>query len=448
MIFNFPIEKIDFKVRCFGTSSIDIVLNGSRTKAVDNFVAHNDTLTQVNELTVEHKKENPADTDSFVELEHFKVNGHDFTDVFKTLVFTVDQSKHKDVSKSIQNNGYFGYVGQLTTTLQQTKDKLQQAAWLIADRHFEPLKENVRGYETREKTFETIDSDAKTMFNGCVAPVIKEIDDFIGDIKIKEVKNYIDFDKARADIEKWIAESKRLNLMNLECFDHFTYGAGNVNFLESLLNRTDKIYLADKYYYYLGEITKQKNIEFKNFFNGISPGSTVLVEFPNPWHSNEDMLQIISEARKKDCYIAVDLIWCPIASRNIDLDMSLFDEVYFSMNKAWPLQHIRPAWRWSKKKIHDSSTFQHDWNYVQKPQPNIFLKCIEKFSIDYAFEYWKDSCDNIMSTFDLEGTEVLWFTRKENFNYDKFKKYTSEHYSIGDFVCIRKLLDHRNEYFW
>ena len=85
---------------------------------------------------------------------------------------------------------------------------------------------------------------------------------------------------------------------------------------------------------------------------------------------------------------------------------------------------------------------------MQKPQPNIFLKCIEKFSIDYAFEYWKDSCDNIMSTFDLEGTEVLWFTRKENFNYDKFKKYTSEHYSIGDFVCIRKLLDHRNEYFW
>ena len=448
MIVDFPIEKIAIKIKCKGTSSIKLVLNEKRFDLEDYFISSADDIKKINHLTLEHYKQNPADKNSYAELEFFKINDHNFTEDLKQAHFLVNKSNHNNAPESLPNNGYFGYTGKVNISLEQTSDKLRRAAWLLADEHFETLKENVRGYNPREKTLETITQDAETMFNGCVAPVINEIDEFIGDIKIKDVKNYINFKEARTEIENWIAQSSRLRLKNLDSFKHFTYGAGNVHFLESFLNRTDTVYLADKYYYYLGEVTRHKQVKFKNFFDGIEENSKVLVEFPNPWHSNEDMMEIVKEARNKNCYVAVDLIWCPIASRKIDLDLSLFDEVYFSMNKAWPLQHIRPAWRWSKEKIYDSSTFQHEWNYVQKPQPNIFLKCIKKFSLDHAFEYWHESCDKIRNIFDLDETEVLWFTKKENFNYEQFKEHTSEHYSIGDFVCIRKLLDHRNEYFW
>jgi len=448
MMLDFPIEKIALKIKSVGTSGVYVWLNGKEIKFQDVLSVDKEYLSDDNHIVLKHHKADPGDEQSYTEVEYFKINDQDFTDEFKKIEFSVDEKNHKVTNSTLPNNCYFGYTGVLDMRITQTTDKLKRAAWLLANDHFQTIKENVRGYAPREKTFRQVYDDARTMFNGCVAPVIKEIDDFVGEIKIKDVKDYIDFQKARADIERWIGESKRLKLSNLELFDNFTYGAGNVNFLESFLNRTDEVYLADKYYYYLGEVTRQKQIKFKNFFDGIEENSRVLVEFPNPWHSNEEMLEIINEARDKNCYIAVDLIWCPASTRNIDIDLSMFDEVYFSMNKAWPLQHIRPAWRWSKEKIHDSSTFQHDWNYVQKPQPNIFLKCIERFSLDHTYEFWKNDCDKIRKVFDLRETEVMWFTLKDGFNYEEFKKHTSEHYSIGDFVCIRKLLDHKDEYFW
>ena len=265
MIFDFPVEKIEIKVKCQGTSTIKLFLNDKSFDLLDYFMSSAEDLRQINHLTLEHHKQNSADKKSYAELEFFKVNDHDFTEDFKQTPFHVNRSNHTNGPSSLPNNGYFGYMGKVNLSLKQTSDKLRRAAWVLADEHFEVLKENVRGYNPREKTFETISHDAETMFNGCVAPVINEIDEFIGDIKIKDVKNYINFEKARTDIEKWMAESTRLKLQNIDCFEHFTYGAGNVHFLESFLNRTDAIYLADKYYYYLMWIQLQLYYQYKYY---------------------------------------------------------------------------------------------------------------------------------------------------------------------------------------
>ena len=190
MIFDFPVEKIEIKVKCQGTSTIKLFLNDKSFDLVDYFMSSAEDLRQINHLTLEHHKQNSADKKSYAELEFFKVNDHDFTEDFKQTPFHVNRSNHTNGPSSLPNNGYFGYMGKVNLSLKQTSDKLRRAAWVLADEHFEVLKENVRGYNPREKTFETISHDAETMFNGCVAPVINEIDEFIGDIKIKDGRVY------------------------------------------------------------------------------------------------------------------------------------------------------------------------------------------------------------------------------------------------------------------
>ena len=238
-----------------------------------------------------------------------------------------------------------------------------------------------------------------------------------------------------------------MKLKNIDQFESFNYGSGVITFLDSFLNRCkDKIYLAPKHYYFIGEVTKETDLELKNAFEDIEENQHVLFEYPSPWYDNKTIIDKIEEARSKNCYIGLDLTWSPV-STDVDIDLSLVDELYFSMNKAWPIHDVRPAWRWSKKPIGDATDFQQQWGYYQKLQPNIFLKLTEKFGVDYTYNRYEDEADSICKKFDLDKTNVLWFTKHKTYKHN-VRSHTSEHYFLDDFVCIRKLLDFKNKYWW
>ena len=81
-------------------------------------------------------------------------------------------------------------------------------------------------------------------------------------------------------------------------------------------------------------------------------GSRVLLELPTPWYDDHLVVDMLEKAKNKNCYIAIDLTWLPMCMVKIDIDLTGVDEVYFSMNKCWPIHSLRPAMRWSKSKIY------------------------------------------------------------------------------------------------
>ena len=173
----------------------------------------------------------------------------------------------------------------------------------------------------------------------------------------------------------------------------------------------------------------------------------MLLEYPSPWYTNQELDDVIKQAKDKKAKIALDLTWLPVATDEIKLDLNGIDQIFFSMNKAWPIHDLRPAFRWSRERINDRQTFDYEIGMYPKTSVNMFMKLIDKFSFGHIYEAVKDARAEIMQTFNLESTPVLWFTKHESAIHDE-KGHISKHYFLDEFVCIQKLLDFKGKYWW
>ena len=108
MYLDFPIEEIKFNFVLTGTGSIKIKLNG---RFIEGYTINGTDLNLKNTLSLYFTKDNASDTESFATLTSLNINGGDFSDHIKSMLYQVDKSKHPDAPLEIQNNLYFGYNG-------------------------------------------------------------------------------------------------------------------------------------------------------------------------------------------------------------------------------------------------------------------------------------------------------------------------------------------------
>jgi len=137
----------------------------------------------------------------------------------------------------------------------------------------------------------------------------------------------------------------------------------------------------------------------------------------------------------------------PVSNDTIDLDLNDVDQIFFSMNKTWPIQDFRPAFRWSKTRINDAQTLQWDHCTYPKISANVFMNLTRSYELDYVYKKYKSIAVNLMSRFNLHPTSVLWFTLHEDVNHNA-KNPIWPYYYLDDFVCLRKLFDFHGKYFW
>lgn len=444
MYFEFPVKKIVFDFNFSGDCKIELLVNG---RQVNGYTIHEHFLKKHNTIEIKFNKKDPTDASAFATLKKFTVNDGDFTDYFKTLPYSVDNDKHPDADSEISNNLYFGYVGVMSVVIEQTRNLLQQASWLIADDNFENIKWPNRNEYFRKKTFENVYEDSKFMFTGCTPPRIKEIEQFIDEQKLGNLISPLDLKDARTKVENWINASKRVNLQNFSELEHFSVCTGVRESLYSFLTNYGKVGLPKKLYHFNRQILSDKNVQIIDLFpEEPEEGSRVLLELPTPWYDDHLVVDMLEKAKNKNCYIAIDLTWLPMCMDKIDIDLTGVDEVYFSMNKCWPIHSLRPAMRWSKSKINDTQTFDSDRIEYPKIPFHVLMKLIEKFKFDYAFEKYVKNQKELCNVFELEPTSILWFTKNKNTKQDQ--KIMEPHFFLSDFVCVTKLLEHSGRYFW
>ena len=441
MNFNFPIDKVEYEFDLIGDCKIDVTIN---ERSITGNTIHGHLFKERNILKINFSKADPSDTGSYAALKQFKVNNGDFLDKVKSIEYKVDKSKHQDANDKIDNNLYFGYVGSMEILIEQTNDQLKKAAWTIADNEFEYTKWPIRGNKHRNKDFETILRDAKFMYTGSTPPQSKAITKVVNETKLEDLRGPFPED-VEARLWDWISKSERVKIDG-EPFKHFTFSNGVSDSLESFVRKSGRvIMMPSKMYHMHGELFEGTDpIRLDPFERPIPLYADVLLEYPSPWYTNEELDNLIKLAKDKKAKIALDLTWLPVATDKIQLDLNGIDQIFFSMNKAWPIHDFRPAFRWSRDRINDRQT--HDTDKVS-PSANMFMKLIDKFTFGHVYNTNKDPRAEIMQTFNLEPTSVLWFTKHESALHDE-KGHISKHYFLDEFVCIQKLLDFKGKYFW
>lgn len=444
MKFDFYINKIHFLFKTLGTGNITILWNG-------DIVDHSKPLQEIdsfNDVKIIFQKKDPADQDSYALLEQVSINDYDFTDMFKTLKYRIDSKKHKVQQDEIPNNLYFGYEGEMNFSIQHNNTLLAKAAWTLAENEFEyvkfPLRENIH----RSKTKENVLRDARFMFTATPTPKTSEIIELIDSYKIKDLKIPFEHTKSKSKVEEWINRSKRIHFDNFKCLNNFSYADGVIECINSFVQRSPILYAFKKKYYMYEEITKDSQITLKNLeTDPLEEGSNVLIEYPSPWYSNKKILNIIEEAHQKNCKIALDLTWLPVSTEKIWLDLSVIDEIYFSMNKTWPVDSFRPAFRWTKHQTHDVITFKNNFCIYPTIPANVFLNLIDCYEFDFTYDLYKDKCDDIIKTFELTPTNILWFTKHKDFTHDDNNDILPYYY-WDEFVTLKNLLQFKGKYFW
>jgi hypothetical protein len=445
---DFFIENITFEFEIHGNAKIKTLINDVIFKEARVSV---DRLLNKNSIEFFFSKDDPADSSSYVLIKKFLVNGEDFCDSLKSLPYEIDQSKHPGAVDSIPNNLYLGYIGHLKFELEHNDSLLSKAAWMIAKNEFEETKWPLGADNFRDKTFGNILRDAKGMFLGMAqAPKNKEILQTYNHLTLRETMLPINLDQFRKKLQSWINKSERISVNGLENFKEFTLSSQGVSdSLQSFMNRSSRIYMTQKIFWWNNEFLKSRTTKLNSLLEeGTHLGSDVLIEFPSPWYTDNYIKSVIHNAKQKNCTIAVDLTWLPMIEHPVHLDLSDVDEVYFSMNKSWPLIDLRPAFRWSRTKINDAQTFNTQHCVYPKIPYNIISRLVDQFSIDWTYNYYKQEVDHILQQFDLEKTNILWFTKSRNMLNKNVGKDVSDYYHLGEFICIAELLHHKGKYFW
>lgn len=444
MKFDFPIETIVLDFDLEGKGSIQIKVNG---RDVRGNVIHGHLLKKYNTITINFSKSDPTDTNSFARLRKFKINNGDFLDRFQTLDYKVDKVMHPEADDVIQNNLYFGYVGQMDVVIEQNTDLLQRAAWVIANDTFDEVKWPTRNANFRTKEFSSVYDDYRFMFTGCHPPKMEELENVVHDLQIGPLIAPLNKKADKSRLENWINQSNRVTIKNLSHLDYYTVSNGTTDSLFSFLMRNKEIHMPEKMYHHNRQILQGKECRVIDIKLGhIKHNSAVLIELPSPWYSDEHLQSIIDEAKSKNCYIALDLSWLPACMHKIEIDALEVDEIFFSMNKCWPIHSLRPAVRWSKKRINDSQTFDTEVSIYPKIPINVLYRLIDKFSFDYSFEKYLNDHRDICEKFNLKPTSVLWFTTHDSVQHDS--EIMEPHFYLDDFVCVVKLLSNKNKFFW
>ena len=445
MTFDFPVEKIDIKFKTFGSCYLSFFINGIEIDVNGPVTILKDKIQDTNTIHIEFLKAQPDDIHSYAELEYFKINDGDFSSWFKSHNYNINAKHHPD-TKDIVNNGYFGYAGKLEIKFEDCVDPLKIAGWTIADKEFEYTKWPIKGNKHRNKNFQTIHRDAKFMYTGSTPPQSPAITKAVNETEIKDLRGPLHND-AESKIIDWISKSERVKLDG-EPFKHFTFSTGVSDSLESFVRSSRVIMMPPKMYHMHGELFDETELIRVNPLERPIPlYANVLLEYPSPWYTNEELDNVIKLAKEKQAKIALDLTWLPVATDKIELDLDGIDQIFFSMNKAWPIHDLRPAFRWSRERINDRQTYDYEIGMYPKTSANIFMKLIDKFSFGYTYNTNKDPVADIMQTFDLKPTSVLWFTKHPSAVHDT-KGHISQHYFLDEFVCIQKLLDFKGKYFW
>ena len=445
MKYNFYIEKIKFDFEIVGTGKISMYWNG---QSVDNFTVDTN-IKESNRVNICFTKSDPADVKSYAILKSVIINGYDFTEDFKGLEYSIDPEKHGPHSK-IHNNLYFGYIGQLNFTLDTKTDLLSKAAWIIADKEFRYIKFPTKNLTIlrKEKNKEIVMSDARDCFFGFGNVDDAEMIEFVNDQKISALNTPLVRSDTQINLQKFINQSKRINFTNFEAVPNFAFTDGIIESINSFVGRSQELYIPTKAFYIYREILGERNIKLKDIFKDpLVQGSKVLLELPSPWYSTDLIIETIKKAKEKECTVALDLTWMPITNDIIDLDLAYVDEIYFGMNKTWPVTSLRPAFRWSRKNINDVVSFKWTHCTYSITSANVFMRLTEKYGIDYIYDKYLPVVDKINTVFGLGKTSVLWFNSRDDIKHNE-QNYISPHFFHDELVGMKQLIKHHGKYFW
>ena len=74
------------------------------------------------------------------------------------------------------------------------------------------------------------------------------------------------------------------------------------------------------------------------------------------------------------------------------------------------------------------------------------MRLLEKFSLDYVYDKYKDKVQDLRRTFDLTQSPILWFTKHKSYVRNDPPIFPG--YYMDEYVCVRKLLDHKDKHWW
>ena len=446
MTFDFPVEKIELKIKTSGPCKVVCKFNDEVYDVSAPIEIVGNKIRTHNIMQIDFAK-NPID-DSFAVIEYFRINDGDYFDWIKTHDHVIDKDAHPNTEvDTVANNCYFGYQGSTVITINDCQDKLKIAAWTIAKNNFEYVKWPLAGETFRDKNFDNIYCDARFMFVGVGNCKLDKIKDAYQNYTLQQLMYPINLSDSRKHLEDWINSSKRISVHNFDLFKHFTLSTGVIESLQSFINRADRLFLCKKNYEGNGEILEGMDTKVYDLLSDeLLPNSSIILEIPCPWYDTNQLLDIIKKAKDLQCKIAVDATWLSVSNENIDLDLLDVDEIYFSMNKGWPVWNLRPAFRWTKEYIHDAQTFNTEICSYPKIPFQVFFMLSKQFNFDYTYDYYIEDADELCETFSLDKTSVLWFTRRKD-NLPT-TKHIGKHYELEEFVSLVNLLEYKGKYFW
>lgn len=282
-----------------------------------------------------------------------------------------------------------------------------------------------------------------------LAPLVpaqdSDIDTFINQLQISELRKQQDITQLGKRTVEWINKSKRLGLQNFNL--PFVNVFNGVDFaIESFINRHRNIgYLANSYYA-VKDHCEANDISHYQVDDKIIENTGVILELPSVKYNTKQLISLIKDCKKANCTVALDLTFLPIyVGERIDIDVSQVDELWFSMNKAWPIKDIRTALRFSKSDISDMQSYSHKKQAQNNIGASVFSNCIDNFSFDYTHDKHITTVEHLCKKFNVSMSNNLWLAKRPG---TVWSHMPSKNWNYDDLIGLHSLINNKDKYFW
>ena len=171
----------------------------------------------------------------------------------------------------------------------------------------------------------------------------------------------------------------------------------------------------------------------------------VIIELPNPQNSVEHTVSLMERAHSRGQRVAVDLTYLPVSTQSISHTLSMADEVWVSMNKAYRTGDLRPAWRFSREPVPDGLTLSHQRGTYNRTSMKAWRHIIENNQIDEVSRRHMSTYRSVCDRFDLGETNNILAARKPGVVWEPM--YTPN-WNYNDLIGTHNLIAQAGKHFW
>jgi histidinol-phosphate/aromatic aminotransferase/cobyric acid decarboxylase-like protein len=214
---------------------------------------------------------------------------------------------------------------------------------------------------------------------------------------------------------EWIQSSQLNSFKNLDQFGVLSYSNGTTEGFDKfyITNHARRFRVFRGEYMYHGASWKSSHPDWRYIEDEpLKAGDAVICSMPfsDTGNVHPQLIETLNQCHKLNIPVLIDCAFVGICGNiEFDFDHPAVTDITFSLSKTFPVAGLRIGMRCRREDNDDGLIVHQKTNYSNRLGAEVGLHLLERYSVDYNFNQWRDQQIEFCSQLDLTPSNSVIF---------------------------------------